>query len=302
MSQLLTAWFGSFRIDDDTREARLFPRDPAALAERLTALAHGEILTEERELAAGGEVTVAEPRLHALGALTEPVADPTEWAGDYGYDEALLREATLWQAQRAVHTSASPDRELRQAVEALNEAHETVNLLGERLAEWRAQRMGEPRVPPAESAPVLADDPAVPAPLADLARAHLAAETRIAGLRAYLADETPRIAPSLAALLDAQLAARLITAAGGLARLARLPSSTIQLLGAEKALFRHLTGGGRPPKHGLLLQHPFVHAAPRREQGRRARRLAGKAAIAARVDHFGGEPAGARLRAELEGH
>ena len=300
MKQLLTAWFGCFRLNGDEREAQLFPRDPAALAQRLTALADGEILDEEREVAAGGKMTVAEPRLRALGALAEPMASPTEWAGEYGYSEALLREATLLQAQRAVDASASSDRELRQAVETLDEAHETVNLLGERLAEWQAQRAGEPRQPPAASAPALTDDPTVPAPLAELARAYLATETRIAGLRAYLADETPRLAPSLAALLDAQLAARLITAAGGLARLARLPSSTIQLLGAEKALFRHLTSGGRPPKHGLLLQHPFVHTAPRREQGRRARRLAGKVAIAARVDHFGGEPTGARLCAELE--
>ena len=68
-----------------------------------------------------------------------------------------------------------------------------------------------------------------------------------------------------------------------------MPASTIQVLGAEKALFRSLKTGSQPPKHGLLFQHPLVHAAPRWQRGKIARAIAAKAAIAARVDVYGGE-------------
>ena len=66
-----------------------------------------------------------------------------------------------------------------------------------------------------------------------------------------------------------------------------MPASTIQVLGAEKALFRSLKTGSQPPKHGLLFQHALVHAAPRWQRGKIARAIAGKAAIASRVDVYG---------------
>ena len=66
-----------------------------------------------------------------------------------------------------------------------------------------------------------------------------------------------------------------------------MPASTIQVLGAEKALFRALKTGSNPPKHGLLFQHAVVHAAPRWQRGKIARAIAAKAAIAARVDVHG---------------
>ena len=75
------------------------------------------------------------------------------------------------------------------------------------------------------------------------------------------------------------MGARIISKAGSLARLARLPASTIQILGAEKALFRALKTGARPPKHGLLFQHPLIHSAPKWQRGKIARAVASKVAI-----------------------
>ena len=66
-----------------------------------------------------------------------------------------------------------------------------------------------------------------------------------------------------------------------------MPASTIQILGAEKALFRSLKTGANPPKHGILFQHAIVHAAPSWQRGKIARAVAAKAAIAARVDVYG---------------
>ena len=103
-------------------------------------------------------------------------------------------------------------------------------------------------------------------------------------IEARLEGQMARAAPNLAAILGASVGARIMARAGSLRRLAMMPASTIQLLGAEKALFRSLKAGSSPPKHGLLFQHPLVHAAPRWQRGKVARAVAAKAAIAARVD------------------
>src|SRR6266487_3436339 len=94
------------------------------------------------------------------------------------------------------------------------------------------------------------------------------------------------VAPNVKELLTAPVGARVIAKAGSLNKLAILPASTIQVLGAEKALFRSLRTGANPPKHGLLFQHSLIHSAPRWQRGKIARALASKLAIAARIDLF----------------
>ena len=108
-------------------------------------------------------------------------------------------------------------------------------------------------------------------------------------LQRYVESSMRRLAPNVSAVAGETIGARLIAKAGGLARLARFPSSTIQVLGAEKALFRALKTGSRPPKHGILFQHEQVHGAPKWQRGKIARSLASKIAIASRVDMFRGE-------------
>ena len=109
-------------------------------------------------------------------------------------------------------------------------------------------------------------------------------------LRRVLADHIEvameTVAPNVKELLTVTVGARIIAKAGSLARLATLPASTIQVLGAEKALFRALKTGARPPKHGLLFQHPLVHSAPKWQRGKIARAVASKVAIAARIDYY----------------
>jgi nucleolar protein 56 len=109
-------------------------------------------------------------------------------------------------------------------------------------------------------------------------------------LRRVLADHIEAamevVAPNIKELLTAAVGARLIAKAGSLARLATMPASTIQVLGAEKALFRALKTGARPPKHGILFQHPLIHSAPKWQRGKIARAVASKVAIAAKIDYF----------------
>ncbi len=108
------------------------------------------------------------------------------------------------------------------------------------------------------------------------------------------------VSPNLSVVAGSTLGARLIAISGGLDRLARFPASTFQVLGAEKALFRALKTGGNPPKHGIIFQHSLIHQSPRWQRGKIARALAGKLAIAARIDAFRGENAGQKLREDLD--
>jgi nucleolar protein 56 len=103
----------------------------------------------------------------------------------------------------------------------------------------------------------------------------------------HIESQMKIIAPNVAAILGTAVGARLLAKAGSIKKMATLPASTIQVLGAEKALFRALKTGTQPPKHGILFQHPIVHAAPRWQRGKMARAIASKAAIAARVDVYG---------------
>lgn len=102
----------------------------------------------------------------------------------------------------------------------------------------------------------------------------------------FIEQKVKDYAPNMNEICGAMLAAKLIAKANGLKKLAFLPSSTIQLLGAEKALFRHLKSGAKPPKHGIILQHQLVKSASKQEKGKAARRLAAKISIAAKKDYF----------------
>ena len=127
----------------------------------------------------------------------------------------------------------------------------------------------------------------------ELARFREKAET-------YVDEVMKQAAPNTTTMLGPLLTARLMSIAGGLMNLAKMPASTMQVLGAEKALFRSLKTGARPPKHGVIFQYASIHNSPRWQRGKIARAVAGKLAIAARVDAFGGDYMGDKLTKDLE--
>ncbi|HWQ17459.1 MAG TPA: hypothetical protein VNL13_06485 [Sulfolobales archaeon] len=122
-------------------------------------------------------------------------------------------------------------------------------------------------------------------------------------LRSYLTEYNSHvmkeIAPNVTELVGPLLGARLLSLAGSLEELAKMPASTIQVLGAEKALFRALRTGAKPPKHGVIFQFAEIHRSPRWQRGKIARALATKLAIAARVDFFTGRFIGDKLKKML---
>ena len=112
-------------------------------------------------------------------------------------------------------------------------------------------------------------------------------QTELRRILAYQIEEMmEKIAPNMKDILTATVGARLMAKAGSLQKLSVMPSSTIQIIGAEKALFRSLKTGAPPPKHGILFQHPILHSAPKWQRGKMARAIASKVAIAVRIDLF----------------
>lgn len=106
-------------------------------------------------------------------------------------------------------------------------------------------------------------------------------------LTAFLNQRIMKIMPNTSAVAGAELAAELLYHAGSLQNLAMMPASSIQVLGAEKALFRHLVSGSPPPKHGVLFHYKGISSLKPRMRGKIARMLSGKIAIAARADLAG---------------
>ena len=208
---------------------------------------------------------------------------------DY-YDR--LREATLAAARAVVaERGRADDRQLVHAVRAMDDAERVANELAERVAEW-AGSLFEDVGTGVEGARAVAErEPTTPAEerAVSLARRVADLDDERAAARAFVERTAPAVAPNLAALAGPVLAARLVALAGGLETLAKKPSGTVQLLGAEDALFAHLAGRAPSPKHGVIYVHEYVRGTHPDNRGSAARALAGKLAIAARIDHYSGD-------------
>jgi nucleolar protein 56 len=319
---LHSTWFGAFLLEDgEVVESRPYLQDPEILATNMLQVEEGKLLREERQLVEGlDEFSVTEGRLERLGGThtTEPAPflDPT----DFGFDVGLLREAMIALGKRQLRRAVEPADHVIQGIRTLDEVTRARDLLTERLRDWYALHFPElsRMVETARFADLVAerghrDKMPVDAvdsvgaeieakdlqAIQDLASSLRALQRERASLEAYVETRMRELAPNVAHLAGPLVGARLIALVGGLDELARKPSSTIQLLGAEKAMFRHLRQGSKPPKHGVLFQHPWVHGAPPWQRGPIARALAGKIAIGARADAYTGRFLGEELREEV---
>ena len=116
-------------------------------------------------------------------------------------------------------------------------------------------------------------------------------------LEKYIDTAMTESCPNITALAGSIIGAKLLEHAGSFKKLMQMPASTVQLLGAEKALFRHLKTGARCPKYGIILQHQLVAKA--KDKAKAARMLADKISLAAKIDYFKGEFIGDKMRKEL---
>ena len=210
--------------------------------------------------------------------------------------------------------SASEDKHLIQAINTIDEIDESISKQIERIREWYALYFPEMDViknnetyiklisqNKTKEEIINAKPEAFPGDIIDLeedinpkdieimnnyANSIYEMQQTRKNLEEYVDFKMQDIAPNLRLLVGSSLAAKLISHAGGLKRLAVYPSSTVQIMGAEKALFRHLKSGDHPPKYGLIYQHPQVRGAKWWNRGKIARMLAGMISHAARRDVF----------------
>ncbi len=119
-------------------------------------------------------------------------------------------------------------------------------------------------------------------------------------LEEYISEALDSVAPNLKFVLGAPITAKLISIAGSLERLAKFSSSTIQILGAEKALFKALKSGGKTPKYGILFQWNKIRGEKAYLRGKIARMVSGKVSILAKVDYYKGEFIGDKYKEKIE--
>ena len=244
-------------------------------------------------------------------------------AGDFlrsNYDEFDLNNDEITEVYRnlAIYKikkeSSSQDKHLIQAVNSIEEIDETISKLIERIREWYALYFPEMDIiknnetyiklisqNKTKEEIIKAKPDAFPHSIIDLeddidsedleimnnyANSIYELQKSRKNIEEYIDHKMNSIAPNLRLLVGPTLGAKLISHAGGIKRLAMYPSSTVQIMGAEKALFRHLKSGDRPPKYGLIYQHPQVRGAKWWNRGKIARMLAGKISLAVRRDVF----------------
>jgi nucleolar protein 56 len=266
-----------------------------------------EILTNSAKM------TAETPPFYVLEALAQPKY------------LALMREATILITKRKVAESLRPEYLVVQAVSNVDEIDKVANNLAKRLREWyelynpefsksieahekfaeliqqktRKELLAELGMTEAESmgAEIPAEDMK---PIMELAKQM----SELYALRArhaeYIETTMTRLLPNVTAMCGSMIGAKLLAVAGSLEKLALFPASTIQLLGAEKALFRHIKTGAKPPKFGIIINHPIVARTKPADKGKAARMLADKISIAAKIDFFKGEFKGDALRKEVE--
>lgn len=287
MMYLATKWFGVFLYDNEIIDKILFPKDANEIAERIYKIQNGILLEEENRFKKY-EPIVGEKRLSKIGKFGK-IKKLKIMGKEYGYSISLLKEACIKAAIKKIREEEGKrERRISEAVNALDDLIKVENILRERLRDWYGFfnefesiedilkfDLDGNEINRLESNSIK-----------KLAEIVVSIEKSKENLEEYIEKAMQTIAPNLTKIVGYKISARLVAIAGGLDRLAVMPSGTIQLLGAEKALFRHLKSGSPPPKHGVIFMHEMVNKAPRKKRGRIARLLATKIAIAAKADAF----------------
>lgn len=258
----MITWFGTL----DSEGMLHLAGDVVQMIDRLLDLSGREFVAAE-----------IQPDLRNL-ALQSGIAK-----NDWEYNK-LLRTVAIGLVRRKLQLLSDLEADLQQMIEALDDMNEVLNLLDERLYEW--SRLHTEKVLHGEDlAEMLAGEEGI----GDFAKMIIDLRDGRDSLEARMVGGVSELAPNLTLLAGPNLAARLISRAGSLRRLSEMPSSAIQVMGAEKALFKHLRGKAPSPKHGIIYRHPSVISMPKKLRGRAARAIAGKLAIAARIDYHSGE-------------
>lgn len=270
---LITKWFGTFLFDKNVLQKKiLFPKNIKSLSSRMLKIKNNEILTEEKKISKEiNEIIVNEKRLMKIGTYKpdDPFFKKIEINSDeFGFSMDMLQKASLIITEEDVKEQlASEDLQIIQLINTLDDFIQISNLLSERLESWSLIPTSKEKILP-------------------LKNTYFTVNEEIKLLEKQIEKDMKKIAPNITNLVGSLIGARLISFSGGIKKLAMLSSSTIQVLGAEKALFRYKKEGGKPPKHGVIFQHSYINKSSRDIRGKIARIFAAKISIAAKADVF----------------
>jgi len=283
---LITKWFGTFLCDKSGVKSKiLFPKDEDKLADKLTKISKEKVLPEEQKLSKNVKVIVSEKRLRQIGSYKPEdnfFKKTVLKSEDYGFTPNFLQRAQLIASKNVSQEKlAMPDFQIIQMIKTLDDFIQTSNLLQERLDSWSDFSTPKNKIKP-------------------LKTTYETVRNEIENIQDEIEQDMKSIAPNVTVIAGPLIGARLISNAGSLEKLAMLPASTIQILGAEKALFRYKKEGGRPPKHGVIFQHNSVNKAHRSKRGKIARILALKISTAAKADAFTKRDISADLKKDFE--
>ena len=238
-------------------------------------------------------------------------------------DFKKLRELNLKLAKQKIKESVNEDNLICQAINSIAETDKIINTLAKRLREWYSLYNPEftnsisnnekfvELITKKTKENLLKELNINESMGADLKKTDLDAILTLAKqittlfkyqseTELYLKTIMENYCPNLKELAGTTIGAKLLEHTGSLKRLVMMPASPLQILGAEKALFRHIKTGARPPKFGLIHDHQFIQSAKRQEQGKRARALADKLSLAVKMDYFKGKFIAKKLKVELE--
>ena len=227
----------------------------------------------------------------------------------------FLSSFSISLSKRLLQGTMGRDLLIVQAVRTLDDIVRTLNVFTERIYEWYTLHYPELRSVNAEEiikyghrenmpnfkgsvgAELASEDEAA---LKGFARAIKQLNEEKRQLEKYIESSMKEIARNFSSLIDPTLAARLLAAAGSLEKLARMPASTLQLLGAEKALFRHLKKQGKSPKYGIIYNSNIIQSASNEHRGKVARVLSSKLVLAARIDYYSGRDDSQKMKMEMD--
>jgi nucleolar protein 56 len=329
-----TCLIGSFAFDSKGKiiEKRLFPKEPAEIASRLEKAKSG-LISEERDIIEALKKKGFRKFLSRfekdgtadkiLQSGFRKLALELKWAGSQAELNQILSGVNI-ELTKTKMREIKKDRIIIQAIGMLDETDRVINVFSERLREWyglyfpelerqvqsnekfadavsqgKKEGLKEFKSLASKSAGMDLSDEDI-RQMQDIGKRVLGLFEMKKETTGYVEKSIGETMPNFSAVAGPLLGARLLAVAGSLDRLSMMPSSTIQLLGAEKALFRHLRGEGKAPKYGILFGHPLIQQAAKEKKGKVARLVAAKLSMAARLDRFSGKDEGERLRKELE--
>ncbi|MEM5785571.1 MAG: hypothetical protein QW469_03510 [Candidatus Aenigmatarchaeota archaeon] len=311
---------GIFAINENNKiiKSIIFQKDPEKVAKTIYAFEMGEQIPELVELieklTASGitdiETTQPNQASKFLSEKFREIALKEKIFKDNTELNLFLSKLAIVKSKLKISKLERRDKLIIQAVSSLIDLDKILNLMSERLREWYGihypelkinehkkfaefivkygRRENDPNFKTSMGMEIDEKDENMLKIYAEKLKEMFELRDEI---EKYLREICKKEIPNTSAIVGPIIAARLLAHAGSLEKLAKMSASTIQLLGAEKALFKFLRErekkkGAKPPKYGLLYLVPEINSAPKEKKGKIARIFASELILAIRADYF----------------